>query len=291
VLSALATCGLPGIAANDPEKTERRAVAVPNIVPLKLGASIPLSVQSAGVTWKGNTFHLVRLGSIRFDLDKSHRLKADIQAGVTEFDNVGYDISAAVFDAAGQMLGSARAQCKVQRMWAGGVERTGRTITLDFGVSLDYTRAAAFAVSVSNREVLTPDDWQKKETPASVSRSLQGDWVVVGMQDRGNKAEPEDLQGMRWIIKGDIITATNPDGSTGKMRYTIDPNASSRHFDITPLEGELKGKTDPGIYELREGQLRICYRQPDNSTGERPKAFTDADRVKSGSRNRFPHRP
>jgi len=147
--------------ANEPGQTERRAVAVPNIVPLKLGASIPLPVQSAGVTWRGNTYHLVCLGSIKFDLDKSDRLKADIQAGVTEFDNVDYDISAAVFDGVGQMLGSARAQCKVQRMWAGDVERTGRTITLDFGISSDYTRAAAFAVSVSNRKVLTPDDWQK----------------------------------------------------------------------------------------------------------------------------------
>jgi hypothetical protein len=158
VLSTLATRGLLGMAANEPE---RRTVAVPKIVPLKLGASIPLSVQSAGVTWKGNTFHLVHLGSIRFDLDKGDCLKATIQAGVTEFDNVDYDISAAVFDASGQMLGSARAQCKVQRMWAGNVWRTGRTITLDFGVSLDYTRAAAFAVSVSNRRVLTPDDWQR----------------------------------------------------------------------------------------------------------------------------------
>jgi hypothetical protein len=149
------------LAANDPEQAERRAVAVPNIVPLKLGSSIPLSVQSAGVTWKGNMYHLVRLGSIKFDLDKSDCLKADIQAGLTEFDNVDYDISGAVFDAAGQMLGTARAQCKVERMWAGNVERTAQTIRLDFGVSLDYTRAAAFVVGINNRKVLTPDDWQK----------------------------------------------------------------------------------------------------------------------------------
>ena len=135
--------------------------AVTNLVPLKLGSSIPLAVQSPGVAWKGNTFHLVGLGSIRFDLDKNACLKADIQAGVTEFDNVDYDISAAVFDAAGKMLGTARAQCKVQRVWAGDVERTARSIRLDFGVSLDYTRAASFAVSVSNRKVLTPDEWQK----------------------------------------------------------------------------------------------------------------------------------
>ena len=108
VLMALATCGLLGMAANEAGQTERQAVAVPNIAaPLKFeGIESRFSVQSAGVTWKGNTFHLVHLGSIRFDLDKSDRLKADIQAGVTEFDNVDYDISAAVFDGAGQMLGN-----------------------------------------------------------------------------------------------------------------------------------------------------------------------------------------
>ena len=103
----------------------------------------------------------MHLGSIRFDLDKNDFLKADIQAGLTGFDDVDYDISAAVFDAAGQMLGTARAQCRVKRMWAGTVRMTAQTIRLDFGVSLDYTRAAAFAVSVSKRKVLTPDKWQE----------------------------------------------------------------------------------------------------------------------------------
>lgn len=161
VLFALALCSFPAVAANAPEQTKPPDVAVPNLVPLKLGTSIPLAVQSAGVAWKGYAFHLVSLGSIRFDLDKNDCLKADIQAGLTEFDDVDYDISGAVFDAAGQLLGSARAQCKVRRMWAGDVKQTARTITLDFGVSLDYARAAVFAVSVSNRRVLTPDDWQK----------------------------------------------------------------------------------------------------------------------------------
>ena len=103
----------------------------------------------------------MRLGSITFDLDKNDSLKADIQAGVTGFDDVDYDISGAVFDAAGQMLGTARAQCKVKRMWAGKVAMRAQTIRLDFGVSLDYTRAASFMISVSNRKVLTPDEWQK----------------------------------------------------------------------------------------------------------------------------------
>jgi drug/metabolite transporter superfamily protein YnfA len=161
VVVLLMTFSRPSMADNDAEPTRHREVAVTNTAPLELGSSIPLAVQSPGVAWKGNTYHLVNLGSVRFDLDQSDCLKADIQAGLTMFDNVDYDISGAVFDAAGQMLGSARAQCKVERLWLGGVKRTGRTIRLDFGVSLDYRRAAAFVVSVSNRKVLTPDDWQK----------------------------------------------------------------------------------------------------------------------------------
>jgi hypothetical protein len=135
--------------------------AIRNLIPLKWGSSIPLAFQSADVKWKGNTLHLVGFNAITFDLDQSDRLKAELQGGVTGFDNVDYDISGAVFDAAGQLLGSARAQCKVQRLWAGDVFTMAQTITLDFGVSLDYARAAAFAVSISNRKVLTLDDCQK----------------------------------------------------------------------------------------------------------------------------------
>ena len=97
MLGALAIGGRLGMAANEPEQAEPRAVAVPNVVPLKLGSSIPLSVQSAGVTWKGGTYQVVRLCTIKFDLDKNDRLTADIQAGLTGFDNADYDIGGVVF--------------------------------------------------------------------------------------------------------------------------------------------------------------------------------------------------
>jgi hypothetical protein len=161
VLAAGILTLMPWLLTAQPSPNASLTGVVTNLVPLKLGSPIPLAIQSPGVAWKGNTFHLVGLGSITFDLDKNACLKADIQAGLTSFDDVDYDISGAVFDATGQMLGTARAQCKVTRMWAGNVRMSPQTIRLDFGVSLDYTRAAAFAVSVSNRKVLTPDEWEK----------------------------------------------------------------------------------------------------------------------------------
>jgi hypothetical protein len=134
------------------------------LIPLKFGASIPLSIQSEGVEWKGHVYHLLALGSIEFTLQKgSDHLTAEIKAGTTSFDDVDYDISGAVFDVAGGLLGVARASCHVDRTWLGKVLMSSETITLDFGRSLDYPSAAGFMLTVSKRKVSTPDDWQKSK--------------------------------------------------------------------------------------------------------------------------------
>ena len=92
-----------------PNGTKKQEASPGPTIPLKLGRSIPLAIQSAGVEWRGNTYHLLSLGSIQFELDKpSSRLKADIKAGIAGFDNVDYDVSVAVFDATGKLLGAAR---------------------------------------------------------------------------------------------------------------------------------------------------------------------------------------
>ena len=137
-----------GFVVAAPEPPPNRAVkqeASPGpTIPLRLGRSIPLAIQSSGVEWRGNTYHLLSLGSIQFDLDKqTSRLKADIQAGIAGFDNVDYDVSVALFDATGKLLGAARSRCDVRRMWAGKMASGAETISLDFGVSLDYAHAAS----------------------------------------------------------------------------------------------------------------------------------------------------
>jgi uncharacterized protein (TIGR03067 family) len=106
--------------------------------------------------------------------------------------------------------------------------------------------------------------------------------MVVGMEGGGHKATRDELEGMWWLIEGNAITAVDPDGSSGKMRFKVNPNKSPKQFDVTSLEGKLKGQTDPGIYELKEGRLRVCFRDPGNTKGKRPKAFTDASIPKGG---------
>lgn len=153
--ATLVVAGTAAAAAEDESQRTRNA-------PFATGRPIEINVRSPGVTWNGGTFHLVSLGRIEFSLDRdSGALSAEVRGGVTTFDDVRYDVSGAVFDEAGILLGTARAECEVPREWLGKCLTMQKTLTLDFGVSLDYARAKTFAIAISNRKVLTPDQWQK----------------------------------------------------------------------------------------------------------------------------------
>jgi hypothetical protein len=155
-------------AAVRPEPEDRAATDSANLraLPLDFSSTNSISLQSSPVSWRGYAYHLLQFGTIKFDLDLDRdngHLTAELRGGATSFDNVDYDISAAVFGSQGQLLGTARAQQTVERVWLGKTMQTSVTVTFDFGSSLDYAAAKKFQLSISNRKVLTPDDWQKSK--------------------------------------------------------------------------------------------------------------------------------
>ena len=163
-VAAILVCAAMVLTAQSQSKNKPQTADAPRgaFLPLELDKKLPLTLESSPVEWKNYTYHLVRLGSIQFALDKeSGHLKAEIQGSTTSFDNVNYDVSAAVFDAKGALLGTARSECKVERVWLGNVLTSMQKLSLDFGKSLDYAQASQFTASISRRPVLTPDQWQK----------------------------------------------------------------------------------------------------------------------------------
>ena len=102
---------------------------------------------------------------------------------------------------------------------------------------------------------------------------LQGEWVVVGMEDDGIKAPADQLKGMKWVVQDTTITATDPDGSTGRMRFVLNSKTTPKAIDILPQDGRTKGVKQVGIYDLRKGRLQICYREPNAADKDRPKDF------------------
>jgi hypothetical protein len=128
---------------------------------LKSGEPIGLNVESAGVAWRGNTYHLVRLGTARFRLVDDTHLTATVQGAVTTFDNVDYTLHAAAFDRANRLLGTAQAPVHVDRIWLGKVLLEPRELKLDFGLSNAYRDLEYVTFTLSERDVLAPDRWLK----------------------------------------------------------------------------------------------------------------------------------
>lgn len=108
-----------------------------------------------------------------------------------------------------------------------------------------------------------------KSSSKQPAAELSGDWAVIGMEDDGYVATADEVKGMKWSIVGNEITGTNPDGSTGKMSIRLNAEKTPKEIDITALDGNRQGKTDPGIYSVDQGVLRVSYAMD----GERPKSF------------------
>ncbi len=154
LLTAVVLPGSPSLAGDAPlAATDRPA----RIRPVEWNRTIPIQMESTGVAVDGTLRHLVHLGSIHFERDPaSHRLTATVQAGLTCSDNVEHEISAAVLDENGELLGTARITCRVETLILGRVVTTSRKLELDFGTSLDYPRVTRFALSVNKARIVNP---------------------------------------------------------------------------------------------------------------------------------------
>lgn len=104
------------------------------------------------------------------------------------------------------------------------------------------------------------------------SKAVQGTWVVT---DHQPQAEPKVVY-EKAVIKGDKLTLHSD--FMGKKHevecvFKLDPTATPKRIDFTPVSGASKGQTYPGLYELKkDGEMRICYRGPGST---RPKNFDD----------------
>ncbi|MCA9127630.1 MAG: hypothetical protein KDB22_11115 [Planctomycetales bacterium] len=127
---------------------------------------LQFNLNSATKRWKEDDVVLVRLGEITFSYAPDTRaLDAKLVGTILTFDKVDYDISVVVFDKNDRMLGAAKGVCEVPRVWYGRCGLQSITIDLDFGSSNAFRDAKSFRASISDRDVLTPDDWQDDGQP------------------------------------------------------------------------------------------------------------------------------
>ena len=119
-----------------------------------------------------------------------------------------------------------------------------------------------------------PASVRADESADKAAKELEGLWLVVRIENDGRVGTGEDVKDMRWRIQKGEILARDPDGEEGKMSFVLDPGKDPKAIDVTSLVGPHKGKTDLGIYELKDGRLKICLRGWEDAVKGRPTKFS-----------------
>jgi RNA polymerase sigma factor (sigma-70 family) len=85
---------------------------------------------------------------------------------------------------------------------------------------------------------------------------LQGTWTITAVEVGGKPSE--GLKGGRVVFAGDRMTVEKAGKEAQEATFTLDPFASPKAIDGTPLNGPNKGATFPGIYALEGDTLKLC---------------------------------
>jgi len=111
--------------------------------------------------------------------------------------------------------------------------------------------------------------------------ALQGTWEVTELTAYGKQVDPKLYLGTKFVFDKDKLTVVPPNDKLEefvKRAFTINVNPKKQpaEVDLTALDGDNKGVTSPGIYELNGDTLRWC--QPDGpKSKDRPKAFVSPE--------------
>jgi uncharacterized protein (TIGR03067 family) len=100
---------------------------------------------------------------------------------------------------------------------------------------------------------LMADDTAKKDLDA-----LQGTWKVESLTHAGNEAPADDLKQISMVVKDDkyTISASGKELETGTIK--LDPSKKPKTIEFDIATGNDKGKTQLGIYELKDDTFKFC---------------------------------
>ncbi|HYV39244.1 MAG TPA: TIGR03067 domain-containing protein [Gemmataceae bacterium] len=119
--------------------------------------------------------------------------------------------------------------------------------------------------------VLPPAAAQKKgEAAARDQDAIQGTWKFVSVEMDGKKEDPKE---QIIIFQGDKFTVKIGDMVLQAGTQKLDPGKKPATVDAIVTEGEGKGTTMLGIYEIQGDTLKSCF---DMQGKKRPTEFKTA---------------
>jgi uncharacterized protein (TIGR03067 family) len=125
---------------------------------------------------------------------------------------------------------------------------------------------------------LAADGDAKEEAVAKDLRAFKGIWRVTSKEVDGKKLSEEEIKGViaTWDGSG-RCSVRRGDTVIGAGAVKLDATKKPKTIDVAFTEGEFKGKTALGVYEIKNDVFRVCVARPG---GERPAEFSA--RVGSG---------
>ncbi len=105
------------------------------------------------------------------------------------------------------------------------------------------------------------------EKPQPLPKSVQGDWVAVGIEYCGQRPPADIVRKFKVTVRDDVIVLSplniveskfNVEGVPIEARYEQDPKASPKRIDFI-FKDEGAEQRMLGIYAVEGKQLKICW--------------------------------
>ena len=109
-------------------------------------------------------------------------------------------------------------------------------------------------------------------SPKSIKRSWRERQQALIARHNGQKVAADQVEQMQILIKADKLEI-KPDGKGRKTTFRLDSSRTPKTIDLTPLDGDRKGRHYTGIYSLQEGTLRLCVNIWGKDPAQRPTQF------------------
>jgi uncharacterized protein (TIGR03067 family) len=102
-------------------------------------------------------------------------------------------------------------------------------------------------------------------------KKLQGTWRFISQEIEGKPKPPEEVKKLTITFSGDKWSVRDGDQVVQAGTHKLDPSKKPAQVDAAVDEGEGKGSTMLGIYELKGDTMKVCF---DTEGKQRPASFT-----------------
>jgi uncharacterized protein (TIGR03067 family) len=111
-----------------------------------------------------------------------------------------------------------------------------------------------------------------KEAGKKDQEALKGTWTIVSAERDGRKFTEAQLKGVVGTFDEGKVSVQRQGQTIFEGTVKLDPTKKPKAIDVTQTsEGDNKGKTFPGIYEIEGDMMKVCSVDPGK---ERPTQFS-----------------